>query len=213
MGGDAGKHKKPSEQTGPKKDEKNHSIYDDRFIQTILQEPEIKKIIGVCPQEAAVFKFLNGRENIEVFGNLYGTPKKVLETRIDNFLEVLDLGEASKRLVKGYSGGMLRKLNLIMALIGDPKIAFLDEPTVGIDPRVRRKTWDFIGSLKDQRKTIVLTTHYIEEAEALSDRVGIIDYGRLIELGSPRELMDKYETQNLEEVFLKITGRRILEGV
>jgi ABC-2 type transport system ATP-binding protein len=174
---------------------------------------EIKTIIGVCPQEAAVFKFLNARENIELFGNLHGVPKKELEERTDTFLELLELAEASKRTAKGYSGGMLRKLNLIMTLISDPKIAFLDEPTVGMDPRARRKTWDFIGSLKDQNKTIILTTHYIEEAEALSDRVGIIDYGKLIELGTPQELMEKYETKNLEQVFLKITGRRILEGI
>ena len=174
---------------------------------------EIKTVIGVCPQEAAVFKFLNARENIELFGNLHGIPKKTLEERTDTFLELLGLAEASKRMAKGYSGGMLRKLNLIMALISDPKIAFLDEPTVGMDPLARRKTWEFIGSLKDQNKTIVLTTHYIEEAEALSDRVGIIDYGKLIELGTPQELMEKYETKNLEQVFLKITGRRILEGI
>jgi len=173
---------------------------------------EIKTIIGVCPQEAAAFKFLNARENIELFGNLHGIPKKELEERTDTFLELLGLEEASKRLAKGYSGGMLRKLNLIMALISDPKIAFLDEPTVGMDPRARRKTWKFIGSLKEN-KTIILTTHYIEEAEALSDRVGIIDYGKLIELGTPQELIEKYETNNLEQVFLKITGRRILEGI
>ena len=104
-------------------------------------------------------------------------------------------------------------MNLIIALISDPKIAFLDEPTVGMDPRARRATWEFIESLKNQNKTIILTTHYIEEAEALSDRVGIIDYGKLIELGSPRELMERHEAANLEEVFLKITGRRILEGI
>jgi ABC-2 type transport system ATP-binding protein len=174
---------------------------------------EIRKIIGVCPQEAAVFKFLNARENIELFGNVHAIPKKELEKRTDTFLELLGLAEASKRMAKGYSGGMLRKLNLIIALISDPKIVFLDEPTVGMDPRARRKTWEFIGSLKDQNKTVVLTTHYIEEAEALSDRVGIIDYGKLIELGTPRELMEKYETKNLEQVFLKITGRRISEGI
>ena len=174
---------------------------------------EIKPIIGVCPQEAAVFKFLNARENIELFGNLHGIPKDELEERTDAFLELLGLSDASERKVKGYSGGMLRKLNLIIALISNPRIAFLDEPTVGMDPRARRKTWEFIGSLKDQHKTIVLTTHYIEEAEALSDRVGIIDYGKLIELGTPKELMEKYETKNLEQVFLKITGRRILEGI
>jgi len=174
---------------------------------------EIKRIIGVCPQEAAVFKFLNARENIELFGNIHAIPKKELEERTDTFLKLLGLAEASKRMTKGYSGGMLRKLNLIMTLISNPKIAFLDEPTVGMDPRARRKTWEFIGSLKEQSKTIILTTHYIEEAEALSDRVGIIDYGKLIELGTPNELMEKYETSNLEQVFLKITGRRILEGI
>ena len=173
---------------------------------------EIKALIGVCPQEAAVFKFLSARENIELFGNLHGIPKKQLEERTDTLLELLGLAEASKRKAKGYSGGMLRKLNLIIALISDPKIAFLDEPTVGMDPRARRKTWEFIGSLKNQNKTIILTTHYIEEAEALSDRVGIIDYGKLIELGTPNELMERHGANNLEEVFLEIAGRRILEG-
>ena len=108
---------------------------------------------------------------------------------------------------------MLRKLNLMIALVGDPKIAFLDEPTVGMDARTRRKTWKFIGSLKQENKTVILTTHYIEEAEALSDRVGILDYGKLVELGSPDELMERYDAKNLEEVFLNITGRRILEGI
>ena len=173
----------------------------------------IKKIIGLCPQEAAVFKFLNARENIELFGNLHSVSKKEIDERTDTFLELLGLTESSKRKAGGYSGGMLRKLNLIIALISNPKIAFLDEPTVGMDARARRKTWEFIGSLKEENKTIILTTHYIEEAEALSDRVGIIDYGKLIELGTPMELMEKHKTENLEEVFLKLTGRRILEGI
>jgi len=174
---------------------------------------DVKKLIGVCPQEAAVYSFLNARENIQLFGNLHSVPKKELEERTDRLLELLGLAEASKRRAGGYSGGMLRKLNLIMALVSDPKIAFLDEPTVGMDARARRKTWEFIGSLKSENKTIILTTHYIEEAEALSDRVGIIDYGKLIELGTPEELMERHEAKNLEEVFLSITGRRILEGI
>lgn len=111
---------------------------------------EIKALIGVCPQQAAVFKFLNARENIELFGSLYTIPKKKLKERTETLLESLDLVEASKRKAKGYSGGMLRKLNLMMALISDPEIAFLDEPTVGMDPRARRSTWEFIGSLKKQ---------------------------------------------------------------
>jgi len=180
-------------------------------VQTNLKE--VKALIGVCPQEAAVFQFLNARENIELFGKLHAVPKKALDERTNTLLELLDLAEVSNRKVKGYSGGMLRKLNLIIALISDPKIAFLDEPTVGMDPRARRATWKFIESLKNQGKTIILTTHYIEEAEALSDRVGIIDYGKLIELGTPPELMEKYNAKNLEEVFLKITGRRLVEGM
>ena len=174
---------------------------------------EVKKIIGSCPQEAAVFKFLNARENIELFGKLHSVSKNELKERTDTLLELLGLTEVSKRKAGGYSGGMLRKLNLIIALISDPKIAFLDEPTVGMDARARRKTWEFIGSLKKENKTIILTTHYIEEAEALSDRVGIIDYGKLVELGTPKELMERYKAKNLEEVFLNITGRRILEGI
>ena len=174
---------------------------------------EIKKIIGVCPQEAAVFQFLNAKENIEVIGSLHSVSKKEIEKRTNDFLELLGLTEASKRKAGGYSGGMLRKLNLMMALINDPKIAFLDEPTVGMDARSRRNTWEFIGSLKRENKTIILTTHYIEEAERLSDRVGIIDYGRLVELGTPEELLQKHEAKNLEQVFLNITGRRIMEGL
>ena len=174
---------------------------------------KIKEMIGVCPQEASVYKFLKGRENVELFGNLFEMDKKVLKERADKFFETSGLGEASNRKAKGYSGGMIRQLNLIIALINDPKIVFLDEPTVGMDARARRKTWNFIGDLKQDDKTIVLTTHYIEEAEALCDRVGIIDYGELIALGSPKDLMKEHDAKNLEEVFMKITGRRIMEGV
>ncbi|MFX1572272.1 MAG: ABC transporter ATP-binding protein [Promethearchaeota archaeon] len=173
----------------------------------------IKELIGVCPQEAALYKFLTGDENLELFGSLNGMSKTRIKERKEYLLELLDFEDEIKRKVKGYSGGMIRKLNVLTALIHDPKIVFLDEPTVGMDPRARRKVWEFIGSLKNQNKTIILTTHYIEEAEALSDRVGIIDYGELIALDTPKRLMEKHDSKNLEEVFLKITGRRILEGI
>jgi len=175
--------------------------------------PSIKELIGVCPQEPAVFKTLSGKENIELFGNLHLMSKNEIKRRTKTLLNTLDLAKASKRKSKGYSGGMLRQLNLIVSLIHDPMILFLDEPTVGMDPRVRRKTWEFIGSLKQVNKTIFLTTHYIEEAEALCDRVAIIDYGELLDIGSPKELMEKYDSDNLEGVFMKITGRRIMEGM
>jgi ABC-2 type transport system ATP-binding protein len=176
------------------------------------QPQKVKELIGVCPQEVAVFKFLTGMENIELFGNLHGMDKQVMKERAADLVNQADFSEAAKRKTKGYSGGMMRQLNLMIALISDPEIVFLDEPTVGMDARARRRTWEYIGSLKDRGKTVILTTHYIEEAQALSDRVGIIDYGELIDLGTPEELMQKHEAQDLEAVFLKITGRRIAEG-
>ncbi|MCJ7693989.1 MAG: ATP-binding cassette domain-containing protein [Anaerolineaceae bacterium] len=174
--------------------------------------PKIKEGLGVCPQEAAVFKFLSGMENIKLVGKLYGMEKDVLKTRAEKLVSDADFSEAAKRQAKGYSGGMIRQLNLLMAIISDPEIIFLDEPTVGMDARVRRRTWDYIAEFKKQGKTVILTTHYIEEAQALSDRVGIIDYGELIALGSPQDLMKQNNVNDLEEVFLKITGRRIAEG-
>ncbi len=173
---------------------------------------KMQEHIGVCPQEAAVFKFLTGRENIELLGKLHGVEKETLRERTTSLLEAADFAEAAKRRAKGYSGGMMRQLNLLMALISDPEIVFLDEPTVGMDARARRRTWEYIASLKDQEKTVILTTHYIEEAQALSDRVGIIDYGELIALGMPEELIAEHQVEDLEAVFLKITGRRIAEG-
>jgi ABC-2 type transport system ATP-binding protein len=173
---------------------------------------KIKERIGVCPQEASVFKFLTGRENIELFGNLQGMEKRVVRERTTALLNQADFAEAAQRKVKGYSGGMMRQLNLLMALVSDPEIVFLDEPTVGMDARARRRTWDDIAALKDQGKTVILTTHYIEEAQALSDRVGIIDYGELIALDTPEALMAHHDVEDLEAVFLKITGRRIAEG-
>lgn len=174
---------------------------------------KIHELIGVCPQHAAIYKFLTGRENIELFGNLHAVDKKLLKSRTDELLEAVNFTESSKRKTKGYSGGMIRQVNLLIALINDPDIVFLDEPTVGMDPRARRKTWEYISSLKENGKTVVLTTHYIEEAEALCDHVAIIDYGGLIAFGSPRYLMAEHNTKNLEEVFMEITGRRILEGI
>ncbi|MFW9875263.1 MAG: ABC transporter ATP-binding protein [Candidatus Thorarchaeota archaeon] len=174
---------------------------------------EAKALMGVCPQEHAVFKFLTGRENIELFGNLYSIPKDEIKKRADELIDKLNFSTASKHKTKSYSGGMLSQLNLIMSIINNPKIIFLDEPTVGMDPRARRKTWEFIGNFKNEGKTVLLTTHYIEEAEALCDRVAIIDYGELLDIDSPKELMKKYESNNLEGVFMKITGRRIMEGM
>ena len=126
--------------------------------------PKIKSKIGYCPQEPSVYKFLTGRENIQLFGELYGMKRDEIEARQNTLLTQGHLREAINRKAKGYSGGMLRYLNLVMALIHNPEILYLDEPTVGMDARARRSTWDYIRSLKSENKTIILTTHYIEEA-------------------------------------------------
>lgn len=178
-------------------------------VQKELQN--VKELIGVCTQETAVYPFLTGRENVELFGNLHAMPKQRIKKNAEDLLEHLGLIEDANRRVGKYSGGMKRRINLIMALVHDPEIAFLDEPTVAMDPQSRRAVWDFIRELRKQGRTIILTTHYMEEAEELCDRVGIVDHGKLIALGSPRHLKDKFGAKDLEEVFIQLTGRRIRE--
>ncbi|MBA7472725.1 Daunorubicin/doxorubicin resistance ATP-binding protein DrrA [subsurface metagenome] len=180
----------------------------------VQREPgKVKERIGVCPQEPALFSFLTGRENVELMGNLQDMPKDKLRERTDWLLDQVGLGAASSRRAGKYSGGMVRRTSLAMALVHDPEVAFLDEPTVGLDPQSRRATWGLIEDLKGRGRTVILTTHYIEEAEALSDRVGIIDHGRLIALDTPQALMEEHGAENLEEVFIKLTGRKIREEV
>ena len=180
----------------------------------VRKEPgKIKELIGVSPQETAVYPHLTGKENIELFANLHTMPSQKLRTNFDELQQKLSLRDHVNRRAGKYSGGMMRRINLAMALVHDPEIALLDEPTVGMDPQSRRAVWDFIRELKKQNKTVLLTTHYIEEAEELCDRVGIIDYGKLISLGTPQQLMNQFSARNLEEVFLQLTGRRIREEV
>jgi ABC-2 type transport system ATP-binding protein len=180
----------------------------------VQKEPaKVKDIIGVCVQETAIYPYLTGTENVELFGNLHAMDKNTLRARRDMLLEKLGLTEDAKRRAEKYSGGMKRRLSLILALIHDPQIAFLDEPTVAMDPQSRHAVWDFTRELKKNGKTIILTTHYMEEAEELCDRVGIIDHGKLIALGSPKDLISKNEVKNLEEVFIKLTGRKIREEI
>ncbi len=174
---------------------------------------KVKKIIGVCPQHSAYYKYLTGRENIQLFGDLHGMPKALIKERAARLIEKIGLDEAADRKSDGYSGGMVRRINLAMALINDPEIAFLDEPTVAMDPQSRRATWDFIEEFRSSGKTVILTTHYIEEAETLADRVGIIDNGKLIALDTPRALIDANGGENLEDVFIGLTGRKIREAV
>ena len=172
---------------------------------------KVKELIGVCIQETAIYPYLTGAENIDLFGNLHVMDKKTLKTRQNVLLNKMGLAEDAKRRASKYSGGMKRRLSLILALIHDPQVIFLDEPTVAMDPQSRHAVWDFVQELKKQNKTIILTTHYMEEAEELCDRVGIIDHGKLIALGTPKELIAKNSVKNLEEVFIKLTGRNMRE--
>jgi ABC-2 type transport system ATP-binding protein len=177
----------------------------------VKESLKVKDLIGVCIQETAIYPYLTGAENVDLFGNLHAMNKAELKERRNMLLTKMGLAEDAKRRAGKYSGGMKRRLSLILALISDPQIAFLDEPTVAMDPQSRHAVWDFLKELKKEEKTIVLTTHYMEEAEELCDRVGIIDHGKLIALGTPKELISKNQLNNLEELFLKLTGRNIRE--
>jgi ABC-2 type transport system ATP-binding protein len=174
---------------------------------------KVKELIGICIQETAVYPYLSGRENLELFGQIYGLSRKAIKERSTLLLSKMGLTEDAKRIAAKYSGGMKRRLSLALALIHDPQIAFLDEPTVAMDPQSRHAVWDVIKEQKSRGKTIILTTHYMEEAEELCDRVGIIDHGRLIALGTPKELIAKNRVKNLEDLFIQITGRDMREEV
>jgi len=176
-------------------------------------EANVRKIIGVCPQEPAFYGHLTGRENIELFGIFHDMPKSELKERTEEMIRKIGMEDHVDRKSKEYSGGMIRRISTVMSLIHGPKVALLDEPTVAMDPVARRAVWDFILELKQNGMAIILTTHYMEEAEFLCDRVGIIDEGRLIALGTPTELMAANDAENLEEVFIKLTGKKLREVV
>jgi ABC-2 type transport system ATP-binding protein len=177
----------------------------------LKESAKVKDIIGVCTQETAVYPYLTGAENVDLFGNLHAMNKDELNARRNMLIAKMGLVEDADRRAGKYSGGMKRRLSLALALISNPQIAFLDEPTVAMDPQSRHAVWDFLKELKKEEKTIILTTHYMEEAEELCDRVGIIDRGKLIALGTPKNLIAKNNVKNLEEVFIQLTGRNMRE--
>ena len=148
---------------------------------------QVKKAIGVCPQETVLSDRLNAWENLEVMGKQHGMSSGQLKRAATSLLERLELLERARDRVRKFSGGMRRRLSLAMALLHDPDVLFLDEPTLGMDPQARRTMWDYISNLKG-RTTILLTTNYMDEADELSDRVGIIDRGTLVALGTADQL-------------------------
>ncbi len=152
---------------------------------------DIKKMIGFIPQSLALYDELTAQENLEMFGELYEVESKILHERIRDKLNAVGLFERRKDKVKTFSGGMKRRLNMIASLLHDPTVLLCDEPTVGVDPQSRNAIFDFLESLNSEGKTIVYTTHYMEEAERLCSRVAIIDHGNIIALGTTEELLEK----------------------
>jgi ABC-2 type transport system ATP-binding protein len=156
---------------------------------SISRDPmAVRKIIGVVPQDIALYEELTARENLAFWGQMYGMKGKALIERIDEVLEQIGLTSKAKDRVKTYSGGMKRRVNIGVGLLHRPRLLFMDEPTVGIDPQSRRSILDSVKALNQLGMTILYTTHYMEEAQELSHRVGIIDHGRLIALGTQKEL-------------------------
>ncbi len=213
-------------------------------LDVVKESTKVKWLIGVSPQEMNLDQELTAYENLRLHGLLY--KMKEIGQRIDELLSWSDLADRAHSLLKTFSGGMRRRLLVARSIMHRPKVLFLDEPTVGLDPQVRRQIWDLIRDLKRQGVTILLTTHYIEEAELLCHRVGILSHGKLIALGTPEELKarighfvvesiddgvtnyrlfdsreDAYKfaqqrtddvlirESNLEDVFIKLTGKRI----
>jgi ABC-2 type transport system ATP-binding protein len=179
----------------------------------VFDSEGVREVIGVCPQEPAFYPHLTGEENITLMGEMHLVPKDVLKKRVKSMVEKIGMEDHINRRAKDYSGGMIRRVSMLMALINDPKIVLLDEPTVAMDPKSRRAVWDYIRELKEQGKAIVLTTHYMEEAQELCNRVAILDDGKLIALGSPLDLIEQHHAKNLEEVFLKLTGKKLREDM
>jgi len=166
---------------------------------SVRREPmAVRNAIGVVPQEIALYEDLTARENLVFWGQMYGLGGKPLNERVDEVLEQIGLTDKAKNRVKTYSGGMKRRVNIGVGLLHKPRLLFMDEPTVGIDPQSRRSILDTVKDLNKKGMTVLYTTHYMEEAQELSDRVGIIDHGELIALGTQKELTQQIgETETL----------------
>jgi ABC-2 type transport system ATP-binding protein len=177
----------------------------------------VREVIGVVPQEIALYDSLSARNNLFFWGRMYGMGGKELDQRVDEMLEQVNLTDRAKDRVETFSGGMKRRINIAAGLLHRPQLLFMDEPTVGIDPQSRRRILDMVKELRDQGITVLYTTHYMEEAEELSDRVGIIDQGELIALGTQEELtrlVDEQETLRLhltEEMLISANGDEAAE--
>lgn len=164
---------------------------------------EIKKRIGVCPQELVLYPRLTAKENIFLVAQMHGMAKKDYKERTDDLLGKMNLLDRASSLVKSFSGGMKRRINVLMAVVHEPELLFFDEPTAGLDPQSRRVVWDFIRDFQEKECTIILTTHSMEEADDLSDELVIIDHGNIITKGSPDELKGRLGEGDILEFKVK----------
>ena len=161
----------------------------------VMKHPlQVRKSIGIIFQEPSIDDRLTGRENLEMHANLYGVPPKEQKTRIKEVLKLVDLEDRADSLMRTYSGGMRRRLEIARGLVHRPKVLFLDEPTLGLDPQTREHIWSYIKELnKRENITMILTTHYMDEADRLCDRIAIIDYGKIVALDKPQRLKEQLE--------------------
>lgn len=176
------------------------------YGKSIISEPdEVKQVIGISPQENSAAKNLTVLENLEFMCGIYGIEKSKQKENIDRIVKDFSLSDKLSTRAGRLSGGWQKRLSIAMAVITEPKVLFLDEPTLGLDVVARRELWNVIGSLKG-KVTIILTTHYMEESESLADRIAIMKDGSLLEYSTLAQLREKTGEEKLEEIFLKITG-------
>jgi ABC-2 type transport system ATP-binding protein len=171
-----------------------------------------RRLIGVCPQDLALYQDLSALDNLIFFGRMEGLSGKEARAQAIANLELVGLLERAKDKLEKFSTGMKRRVNLVVALMGEPSLLFLDEPTVGIDPQSRNNVYETIFGLRDKGMTVLYTTHYMEEADRLCNRIAIMDAGEIIALDTPNRLKSRIgepEKTTLEDVFLKLTGRSL----
>lgn len=179
-------------------------------INPVKNKNDVRKSFGIVFQDPSLDDELTAYENMQFHGVLYKVQKQLLKDRIEELLKFVELWDRRNSLVKTFSGGMKRRLEIARGLLHHPKIFFLDEPTLGLDPQTRNHIWNYIKKLNHEEQiTVFFTTHYMEEAERIAKRIAIIDHGKIIAVGSPAELKKKTKTKSLEDAFISLTGRVI----
>jgi lipooligosaccharide transport system ATP-binding protein len=176
------------------------------------QAPEIKSRLGVVPQIDNLDAELTVRENLEMYARYFDIPGELARTRTDELLDFVQLSERATDQVEPLSGGMKRRLTIARSLINDPELVILDEPTTGLDPQARHLVWERLYRLKQRGRTLIITTHYMDEAEQLCDRLVVMDKAKIVAEGSPRELIDQYATREVLEIRVTDTVRSTLDG-